>query len=368
MTSSASPSSIKASLPDYFLLALLLFILATITQLLLPFSGALLLSAVVGIVFYPFYQGMSRHFPKRSPSAHAFMADVLVLLFFIVPLVLLVWVIVNEAQALSPTLKQWKTTLLNFRDGGADALAPLRSARQWLSTNVGIEPDQVSDKIGNAADNLINFISLSGAAIAKNSVGVVLDLFVIVFTLFFIFRDGVKMVTAFKRYIPLRAELKDELEDRVRGTISGVMRGMFLTSLVQGLTAAIGYFIAGVPAVAVFGFLTALASLIPSIGTTLVWLPLSIFYLLKHAYFKSFFLLAWGLLVVGLLDNFLRPYFMSGKSELPFLALFFALLGGIQIWGFKGILIGPLVMSILPILLEAYRRRYLSPTESQPAK
>ena len=135
---------------------------------------------------------------------------------------------------------------------------------------------------------------------------------------------------------------------------------MFLTALVQGITGAVGYLIVGAPAVAVLGFLTALASLIPSIGTTLVWLPLAVVYFIKHAYLKGIFVLAWGLFVVGLLDNFLRPLFMRGKSDLPFLALFFGLLGGMQIWGFKGILLGPLLMAVLPALLDAYRQRYLA--------
>jgi predicted PurR-regulated permease PerM len=129
------------------------------------------------------------------------------------------------------------------------------------------------------------------------------------------------------------------------------------------LVATVGYLIIGAPAVALLGFLTAFAGLIPAIGTALVWLPMGIAYLLQQSYYKGGFILIWGTLVVGVMDNFLRPYLVGTKIDLPFLVLFFALFGGIAIWGFKGILLGPLFMGLVPVLMEEYRKRFASTLE-----
>jgi predicted PurR-regulated permease PerM len=354
-------SDLKSRLQDYFFLGLLFSILLLLAYVLLPFFGGLLGAVILGIAFYPLHKRLARWMPPRSPTAQALITDGLVILFFIVPLILLVWVLVKEAEGIAPTLKEWRTAFDSLRQGEpVDALRPVQTLRDWLRTTLGIRPAQFRREVAEVAEYVIQFLSLSGAAFAKNSLEFMVNLVIMALTLFFVFRDGVKMSITFQSYIPLPADVKVQLAERINGTVVGILRGMFLTSLVQGLVASVGYLIIGVPAVALLGFLTALAGLIPSVGTSIVWLPLAGVYFLQDSFSKGIFLLAWGGIIVGLVDNFLRPYFMKGNADLPFLAMFFAILGGVQVWGFKGLVLGPLLMAIAPVLLHAYRRRYLN--------
>jgi predicted PurR-regulated permease PerM len=371
MTEPAS-TTLKSRLPDYFLLALVLFSVYGVVILGMPLLGPVLAAVVIGISFFPLHQRLRHFFRKRRPWVPALLTDLIVLCFLIVPTALLIWVMTNEAQSLAPTLKSWQTTYTHLKEGnGGDVMGPLRPIREWLSATLGVQPAQFRHELVALADTALQHVTQSGGEIAKNSFRVLFALLVMMFTLFFIFRDGVRMTQGFLTYLPLDTDVKLELADRLHSTIIGVIRGWFLTSLVQGLTAALGYFIIGTPAVALFGALTALTGLIPSVGTALVWLPIAVVYLAKGLLFKGIFLMVWGILIVGLLDNFLRPYLMKNKSELPFLALFLAILGGIEVWGFMGIVIGPILVAITPIIAEAYRHRFLNdrhtPAENKAA-
>jgi predicted PurR-regulated permease PerM len=355
------PSPARANLYDYFLIGLVILALAVVVDMLLPLSGAIMGALVIGTAFFPLHQRLCRRLHKWSRNAQALTTDFLVLLFLIVPSVLLIWIIVNEAKTLAPTMKGWQETFQELKDGRAmESIGGLRSVKEWSQQTLGISPAQFRREMVAVGNTLVERISVSGAALMKNFFAFVLNLLVMLLTLFFVFRDGDRMHKRFMSYIPLNDDLKDELSDRTQDTIVGVLRGWFLTSLAQGLAAGIGYLIVGAPAVALLSTLTAITGLIPSIGTALVWLPMAIYFLSTQDVFKGVFLMVWGILIVGLLDNFLRPYLVKGRAELPFLALFFAILGGIEAWGIKGAILGPLLIAVTPLLLNSYRNRYLT--------
>jgi predicted PurR-regulated permease PerM len=357
----APPTPTRSTLYDYFLIVLIIAALAAVVDMLLPLSGAIMGALIIGVAFHPMHQHLQRRLPRMSATNQALLTDFLVLLFLIVPVVLVLWMVVNEAQGLAPSMKQWQETFKDLREGRAiETIGGLKRVRAWLYQTVGVSPSQFRQEIISIGNGVVERISVSGASLMKNSISFAINIVVMLLTLFFVFRDGDRMHDRFMSYIPLNDDLKAELSDRSHSTITGVLRGWFLTSLAQGLAAGIGYFIVGAPAAALLATLTAFTGLIPSIGTALVWLPLSIFYLSTHEIFKGVFLMVWGTLIVGLLDNFLRPYLVHDKADLPFLALFFAILGGLDAWGFKGAILGPLLIAIAPLLLNAYRNRYLT--------
>jgi predicted PurR-regulated permease PerM len=163
----------------------------------------------------------------------------------------------------------------------------------------------------------------------------------------------------FQNLVPMRAENKHQLGARMYDTVIGVIRGWFLTSLIQGLFAILGYWIAGVEGAVLLGLLTSIMGLMPVVGTAGVSLPIAIYFLVQGHYVKGTFLLLWAIIIViGLIDTVIRPYLMAKKAELPMFALFFALLGGMEAWGAKGMILGPLLIAIAPILLDMYHHRY----------
>ena len=138
----------------------------------------------------------------------------------------------------------------------------------------------------------------------------------------------------------------------------------FLPSLIQGVLATIGYWIIGVDGAILLGALTALMGLLPLVGTFGIWVPTAVFFILKGSLGKGIFLFAWGaLVIVGMTDTIIRPYLVGKKAELPLFVLFFALLGGAEVWGAKGILLGPLLAAVAPVLLKMYQQRFLRSRE-----
>jgi predicted PurR-regulated permease PerM len=194
----------------------------------------------------------------------------------------------------------------------------------------------------------------------------VTNFFFTVFALFFFFRDGEKMVRAFRDLIPMEAEHKDAILARFYDTVSAVVQGTLITAAVQGLLAGIGIAIVGVPFAILLGVATSFISLLP-FGGPLVWISVVIYLLIGGAYFRAAFLVAWGVLVIGSADNVIRPLIIGGRTQIPTIFLFFGILGGLQAYGFLGIFLGPAVIAILVAFIRIYREEYATVPRSQKA-
>jgi predicted PurR-regulated permease PerM len=167
-----------------------------------------------------------------------------------------------------------------------------------------------------------------------------------VFIAFFLYRDGAALST---RLAPLFTRVGGQRAPallHVAGdTIKGVVYGVIGTALIQGILVGIGLWIAGIPRVLLLGVLACVLSLIP-VGPALIWLPAAIWLFGKGSTGWAVFLVLWGLLVVGLVDNFLKPYFIGKGSHLPFILVFLGTLGGVMAFGFLGIFLGPTLLAI----------------------
>jgi len=350
-----------------FFIFLLVSTLYGVARLLSPFAGALLASLACVATFYPVCNLLERHLPRSSPSFRAFLADTIVFTLFIVPVVLLTWAVIEESSSLGPVMRRWSLALDQWRQGHGDSLPPMRFLRALMDRTVGMRQAQFQEHLAGWVGAVLSHISGLGAEIAGHIIDFVFDLLLVLFALFFLFRDGKKLLEYFDDLIPLAQNTKEKLLKRIYDTIVGVSRGWFLTSLIQGVIAMVGYFIVGTEGAVLLGALTAVSGLVPGIGTAIIWVPTGIFYLATGAYLKGIFVLLWGALVVTLtVDVIVRPYLMGKKAKLPFVLLFFALLGGLEMWGLKGVIIGPVLMSLVPPLLETYRYHYLDKPDRKP--
>ena len=195
----------------------------------------------------------------------------------------------------------------------------------------------------------------------------IFDLLVMFFTLFFLFRDGEKWFSFSHDLTPMSRSDKEHVMTRIHDTVIGVSRGWLLTGLIQGVTATVAYLAVGMDGAVLLGALTAFFGLVPGVGTVGIWVPVAIILLAKGLYWRSAFILVWGaFVVVGLIDSIARPYLIGRRIELPLFVLFFALLGGVIVWGAKGVIIGPILVGIAPVLLDIYRDRYLRTPEVLP--
>jgi len=347
-----------------FFLIVFIFLLYQFGLILGPFLTPILAALVLWILAYPLHLRLSRQWPHRRPSYHAAVSTLIVVTLVVVPFLLLCWLLFSESESVTPQLQQWSAALQNWRESDQWLSLPfVRWAETTIRHTLGVGRAEFQRVAMQVAGSVFATVSMTGQAIAKNAIVSVFQLLVVVFTLFFLFRDGQNWIAQFKKLIPMRSKDKERILERLRSTITGLVRGSIVTAALQGVFATIGYLIAGVPAAVTLGMLTAFAAFIPMVGSSLIWLPISIGFILQGHLFHGIFILVWGILIVGLLDNFLRSWMIGKQAQLPVLFLFFSLLGGAEVYGVKGLLIGPLLVAIIPVFMDIYADTYLTRDE-----
>jgi predicted PurR-regulated permease PerM len=184
----------------------------------------------------------------------------------------------------------------------------------------------------------------------RNVAQFMLTLAMAIFILFFIYRDGARIVDAgVRRFASNPATLRHYLSS-VRATTTAVVVGTLLTCLVQGALAGVGYFFAGVPAPVLFGLLTAVGALVPVVGTALVWVPLVAYLALTGSYLNAGLLAGWCAIFVGISDNAIRPLTIGARSNIPTLAVVLGAIGGAATLGLLGLIVGPIIFAVLATL------------------
>ncbi len=322
----------------YFFVAIFLGVLVLALFILKPFIYPFILAIIFAALFYPFYLAILRFFSGRK-SLSAFVTVILILLLILIPLSLLGIKLSTEAGQLYTSLSSNGSELLkNLKDlmnGRLDILSLdlnkyLQQGTNWL---------------------LVNLKSIFSSLTLFVFKGII---FLIM--LYYLFRHGDTIKNAVIKLSPLPNTEDHRILARLDQAIHSIFRGSIIIALIQGLLVGIGFAIFGVPQPVLWGSVAAIAALIPSVGTTIVLLPAIIFLWLSEQISSAIGLLAWGVLAVGLIDNFLAPKLISRGSHIhPFLILL-SVLGGIAFLGPIGFLLGPLTLSLLLALFDIYFR------------
>jgi len=177
------------------------------------------------------------------------------------------------------------------------------------------------------------------------------------FVLFFLYRDRDKALNALRHLLPLSSEEVSRMGSRIEDTILAIVNGSLTVAFVQALLASVMYMALGVPASMIWGCATFIAALIPIFGTFIVWGPVAVFLMLSGSWVKAIILVAWGGFAVGSIDNLLYPYLVGNRLRLHTIPTFFAILGGIQLFGPAGLILGPVALAVTIGLLDVWRSR-----------
>ncbi|HEY7840353.1 MAG TPA: AI-2E family transporter [Gammaproteobacteria bacterium] len=343
-----------------FFFAVYFFLLYQLARVLAPFAPPLIGAMMIVLIFHPLHLKLGRR--VRGPNLGAATSTLLVLCTIVLPVLILLWLLAREAADIAPVVSQWisKDGSLASALQGQQLPAPL--AKAWVKVVAFIEKWQI-DLRGIALEALRevgNTITKFGAATLKGFFGVILDLIVMVLTLFFFFRDGTRIVRWILDIVPMEERNKQLILGRLDRTLSAIVRGAFITCSAQGLLAGIGLAMTGVPFPVLLGFASALFSLIPFVGASLIWAPAAIYLYFTGHPVAAVVMATWGALVVGLVDNFLRPYVIGEQAQLPILLILVGVLGGIQVFGLIGILISPLLIASVLAFAQIYREEYLA--------
>ncbi|MEY4602108.1 MAG: hypothetical protein RL292_49 [Candidatus Parcubacteria bacterium] len=314
-----------------------------------PFFTTLFLAATFTIVLFPLYEKISRAL-RGKESFSALITILIGLVFVMLPVIFLGQQAFEQAHGLY-------TRLANNNISEFDYLArAIEKPMQQIVPNFSINIDQyVEYSLGWATDNFKDVLF--------GTLAVVADVFLIIIAVFFFLKDGKNIVEKLVRLSPLHDSYDRELLEKTTATITTVVKGTLLIALIQGVLAGFGLFVFGVPNAVLWGALAALCAFIPGLGTALVIVPSVIYLFVTGNTPFALGLSAWGMLLVGTIDNMLGPYFYKKGTRLHSLIVLFSVLGGISFFGPAGILLGPVIASLCFSLIHIYEKIVLSQAE-----
>ena len=339
--------------PSLLSTALSIAMACVLFRLAWPHAGALIGAAAVGISFYPLQVWMRRRLPNRGPSFRAGLTSLVVVLFFVVPLVGMAWAAMAQAGNWLPAARSWRGTVVQWREGTIiDSNPSMKVFGGWVQRTFEVSPPQLRAEVGRVVESVLDSTVGAATNYPAAMASALFETGLMVMALFFVFRDGEKMYGRFQDYLPLTNLQKAVSSEKIYAMVTGVVRGWLLCAVVQGALAAVAYGLAGIQGWVLLGCFTMLAGLLPVVGTALVWVPLSLMQLTRGHVGSGIFIALWGLVVVSGTDNIMRPYIIGRRVTLPFIFLFFALLGGFELWGLKGFLLGPVLVALAPVIFE----------------
>jgi predicted PurR-regulated permease PerM len=336
-------------------LVFFVFLLGMGLYLLSPFLKTLLLSIILGVLFYPLYQKILKMVP-RWPNFAAFLSTVSVALFLFFPLLILLRLVAAQLTSLLSATESQNPTE-NMQALLSQGYVFLQIWITKLEDFFGIHINLLNILRG-VLKHLGDYLTQYSPAVILMTASFLFNFLIMLFALFYLFRDGEKFFELSLRLIPLKNQYERKLAAEMRHTIYGVFYGSFLAGLAQAFVATLGYRIAGVDGYLVWGFITFFFSFIPFVGTSVVIVPIVLFLFFQGHVGAAVFLAIYSALMTGLIDNFLKTFLIP--SNMHTLVLFLSIMGGLAVFGPLGLLLGPIVMSLLTATIKMYSKDFVS--------
>jgi predicted PurR-regulated permease PerM len=327
--------------------------------MILPFINVLAWAAVLVVVFYPVHRRLVAR--TNRPATSALISCLLVIFVILIPLSLVTLALVREFSGAAQGLQNQFNAILDPNSGAGRILARVTG---WLGNFIDVEQLRDPQSIQERVQQVAGSVAQRTLGLVGGALGVVVQIFFIIFTMYYLFRDGAKIVHALPEVLPLERAQSEEIITRTRDVISASVNGVLVIAAIQGALGAIAFFALKVPSALVWGVVMTFLSLIPMAGAFIVWVPAAIFLAVTGHWVKAVLLVVWGAFVIGTVDNFLRPKLVGDKTKLHELFIFFSVLGGLQVFGVLGLVLGPVVLAITLALLDVMRHADRPPTAS----
>ncbi len=347
----------------YFLLFLLVVLLAACYQILKPYLHTIVMAAILAALFHPFFRFLESKFRGRSQLA-ALATCLLLTLVVLLPLFFVLIGLVQQGVGSFHAISNW------LAEGGLQKvlhhprLAAGVAFLQDKLPNFSLTPEKINEVLLGLSSGMGRNLLQHGGELAGNLTGLVGKFFLMLFVFFFLLLDGARLVATLHHLVPLSTSHEKQILDKLKTVSRSALLGTLVTGLAQGLAGGIAFLVCGFPAL-FWGVMMAFASLIPAVGTALIWLPAAAYLFIAGRWGHGVFLVLWSMIVVGSIDNFVRPLFMKGAAEMSTVLIFFAILGGIGYFGLIGLLYGPLLFGLTLVMLYIYRIEFGSFLEGQ---
>ena len=337
---------------SYGTLLLLIYLVYRITE---PFLVPLAWSAVLAIFFYPLHERIEK---RLKPTQAALLSTVLVTIVLIVPAIVVL--VLATRQAIDATARIQSALMDPDKELPMHAVAWIRGhlPGEWQSMDF-------SQPIRQGAEKIAGFLAGNIAALVKNLAVFFLDLFIVIFSLFFMFRDGESIVRGVRHMLPLDETIqRDVLSESKDLIFASVAVGLIIAGL-QGFLGGIAFTIGGIPTAVFWGVLMAFFSLVPVVGSALIWVPAALWLAFSGHWAKGLTVLVICGLVAGVADNIIRPLLLRNRTRLNELLLFIGVLGGLEVFGLLGLVAGPTIVAAAMGIFRVYmdRRDAMAPQE-----
>ena len=336
---------------DQSFVLLLLVVSLAFAWVLQPFYGAVLWATVGAVIFAPLNRKLLRSMRGR-PNLAAAVTVLIVIAMVILPLATIAASLVQEASNLHAKVQSGEYDFARFIQRVFEALPgwALGLLDRFNMTNL----TAVRETLASGLMKSGQVLAPQALSIGVNTFDFMVGLGIMLYLLFFLLRDGAALADRIKVAIPLRADQKAALFSRFADVVRATVKGGILVAIVQGALGGLAFWFLGIHAPLLWAVLMTFVSLLPAIGAGLVWLPVAAYLLASGAIWQGIGLIAYGVFVIGLVDNILRPFLVGKDTKLPDYVVLISTLGGIEVFGLNGFVIGPLIAALFMVSWEIF--------------
>ena len=344
----------------FFLIAAAFFYL--FYRIMIPFFTPIAWAGILTIVFHPLYTLLRRK--VKSPGAASLLTCVIVCLIIIGPALYIMASLVSEAATAVQKLND------AYQSGELDTiLSPNIPFWEAIKKKLADYPQlanlDIEAIVKNAVSTVTRAIGAQATAAIANITMTITYFVLMLFAMFFFFRDGDKIVCFMKRITPLEPDRVQLMYSHLREVIEGMMYGGVVIALIQGFLGGVLFLVMGISSPVLWGAVMAFLAFIPILGPFLVYIPAGIILFIGGSQIKGILLIIIGVLVVSQIDNFLRPMLFKGKTQTHTLMLFFSIMGGIAMFGLLGVVLGPFIAAVFLALLKMFELQLHPETEAE---
>jgi predicted PurR-regulated permease PerM len=315
-------------------------------QIVRPFLGEIAWAGVLAICLAPVQERLAKRIGRMRSAA---LLTLMVVFLLVLPTLLAIGMLVSQG----PQVVDYVEGQLRNRGG---PMGLFTVAWEWLHTRLPLLPSEedVVQRLSSSLGAVASEAASRAGSIVKGAASFVFGLFITIGILFFLLKDAPEMTRALRRLLPFGREQNDRLLSLTRDIVSASVTSMLVIAVIQGVLGGLTFLLLGVDGAALWGGLIAVLSTLPAVGAALVWAPAAIWLAVSGSLVKGVILALVGLLVLGNVDNVVRPLLLSGSARMSTLVLIISLLGGVSAFGFIGIVLGPVVAAVLTALVEGY--------------
>jgi len=319
----------------YFFIACFIGIIVLAVFVIRSYLVTILSGILLSYIFYPLYLKLKK--VVRSENLASLLTACIVVVIITIPIIFAANALINESISFfnnvqSLDLSQIESMLPESAKNNIDINEQVRGVLNTFSLALA----------RGTSDFLVSFPKK------------ILQFFVMLFIMFYMFKEGKELVKKIKRHIPLKESHKKHLTERFNGVVYASLYGIVITAIVQGTVGGIGLWIFDVPSPVFWGVVMIVLSMLPVVGSFLVWFPAAVYKLVVGDVFNGVGLLLYGILIISTIDNIIRPKIVGSRGKIHPIFVLLGVLGGLEVFGILGMIIGPLVLAILMVFLSLY--------------